>query len=267
MSDLDKPKRRLKATLWQGISAVLAVLLVISIYTSGFGIFGDDITGGAVAQPQAPSRVEVSTDDDAVLGDPNAPVTIIEFSDYQCQFCSRFWEQTLPLIKSNYIETGKVKLIFRDLPLTGLGHAYAQKAGEATECAEEQGMFWEMHDKLFENYGELSSTQKQVDVVIEGREIITLVSGGNTYNLDITDSISMIGGFALDLGLDITEFNSCLDSGKYEDEVNKDYNYGGNAGVSGTPTFFIGNDKEGYIKIVGAQPFEVFKQVIDSELA
>jgi len=198
-----------------------------------------NITGNAVADnvvPTAgnqlsnvPSVVEVSEDDDAVLGDPDAPVTIIEFSDYECPFCGRFVLNTLPQLKETYIDTGKVKLIYRDFPL-GF-HQDAQKAAEATEVARELGgdeAFWMMHDKIFE-----------------------------TAQM----SVSELKGYARDFGLDGAAFDSLLDSGKYAEEVQKDFQDGQKAGVSGTPTFFI-NGK----MLVGAQPFEAFEQIIEGEL-
>jgi protein-disulfide isomerase len=96
--------------------------------------------------------VVVSTDDDPSLGDPNAPVTIIEFSDFQCPYCRRFWEQTLPQLKSEYIDTGKVRLVYRDYPLSTI-HPGALPAAMAAGCANEQGKFWEYHDQIFEEQG------------------------------------------------------------------------------------------------------------------
>ena len=231
-------KRKLKKitisfSIWQLISALFAIALVVSISTGGFGLFEDDSNGAATAEPEAPSRVQVDTDDDAVLGDEDAPVTIIEFSDYECPFCARFWSQTLPSLKSNYIDTGKVNLVYRDLPLPF--HANAQKAAEAAECAGDQDRYWDMHDAIFGNNDDLS--------------------------------ISAMKSHAVSMSLDTAEFNSCLDSGKYEGEVNSDLSDAGKYGASGTPTFFIGNDDDGYVKVVGAQPYAVFQQVIDAELA
>ncbi len=179
---------------------------------------------------QQPTRVQVSADDDPVLGDPNAPVTIIEFSDYQCPFCRRFWQQTLPLIKQNFIDTGKVKLVYRDFPLNF--HQYAQKAAEAAECAGEQGKYWEYHDILFERQSEWS-----------------------------TQGVQKFKDYAAELGLDLEQFSSCLDSGKYAQEVQKDYQDGVSYGVQGTPTFFING-----VKIVGAQPYQTFETVINQFL-
>ncbi|MFH1728187.1 MAG: DsbA family protein [Pseudomonadota bacterium] len=228
-----------KVSIWKIISAILGVLLIVSIFTGGFGSGGKsaapaNIKEAQAAQPrqQAPSAPSIDmttlTDDDAFKGNKNAPVTIVEWSDFECPFCTRFYQQTLGQIKKEYINTGKVKFIYRDFPL-GF-HANAQKSAEAAECAGEQGKFWEMHDKLFE----------------EG------VSGG-------LDSFKQ---FAVDIGLNAAKFNECLDSGKMASEVAKDMQDGQAVGISGTPGFIINGQK-----IVGAQPFEAFKQIIDAELA
>ena len=177
--------------------------------------------------PNANGPIEVSVDDDAFIGEENALVTIVEFSDYQCPFCERFYLQTLDQLKEEYIDTGKVKLVYRDFPLDF--HPNAQKAAEAAECAGEQNKYFQMHDKLFEN-------QVALD----------------------TDDLKK---YAKDIGLNTAQFNTCLDTGKMASEVESDYQEGVNYGVSGTPAFFI-NGK----LIEGAQPFSVFKQAIDAEL-
>lgn len=166
-------------------------------------------------------------DDDAYLGLLSAPVTIVEFSDYQCPYCKRFSINTLPEIQENYIDTGEVRYVYRDLPLSF--HTNAKKAAEAAECAGEQNKYWEMHDKLFE----------------EG------VAGG-------VDSYKQ---YAADLGLKIDEFNNCLDSGAMTGEVDNDIADAQELGISGTPTFLINDDR-----IVGAQPYENFESVIESNL-
>jgi len=94
-----------------------------------------------------PAKAAISIDDDAILGDPNAPVTIIEFSDFECPFCQRFFSETLSQIQKEYIDTGKARLVYRDFPLSF--HPGAQPAAEAAECAKAQGKFWEMHDLIF----------------------------------------------------------------------------------------------------------------------
>jgi protein-disulfide isomerase len=183
----------------------------------------------SAAQPSPPAaKVEASADDDPAKGKRDAPVTIIEWSDFQCPFCAKFFTQTLPQIEKEYIATGKAKLVYRDFPLSF--HQYAQKAAEAAECADDQGKFWEMHDMIFENQDAIS--------------------------------VDDLKGYAEELGLDTEAFNDCLDSSKYEGEVQKDMADGQAAGVSGTPGFVINGRL-----IVGAQPFSSFKQAIDAALA
>jgi protein-disulfide isomerase len=228
-----------KTTLWQVIAGVLGVLFIVSIFTSGFGfnsptgaVIKDDGNNNVGNDNNIPTGpIDVSADDDPAKGDKNAPVTIIEFSDFQCPFCARFHTQTLPQIKSKYIDTGKVKLVYRDFPLTSI-HPNAEPAAEASECADEQGKFWEMHDLLFEKQDEWS---------------------------DI--GISKFKDYAKELNLDADKFNKCLDSSKYKDEISKDMQDGVAAGVQGTPAFFVNG-----ILLSGAQPFTAFDQVIQQEL-
>ena len=177
--------------------------------------------------PQQALKIQVSVDDDPSKGSNDAPVTIIEFSDFECSFCARFYLQTLPQIEENYIQTGKVRFVYRDYPLRF--HKHAKMAAEASECAKEQDKYWEYHDILYENQNALDN-----------------------------ESLKQ---YAKDLGLDITEFNECLDSGKMAQEVEKDFQDGVSYGIKGTPTFFINE-----IKVVGAQPYEVFQQIIEQEL-
>lgn len=168
-------------------------------------------------------------DDDPLLGNPDAPVTMVEFSDFECPFCGRFWRTTLPEIKERYIKTGKVKFIYRDFPITSI-HSNAQKAAEAAECADEQGQFWAYHDLIFQHQDALG--------------------------------VANYKRWAAEIGLDTARFNSCLDAGKYTDEVAKDFRDGQAAGVTGTPTFFINGRS-----VVGALPFEQLASVIDAALA
>lgn len=201
----------------------------------------EELKTKSVARPsvpvQEPQKVVVSIDDDPLKGDSNAPVTIIEFSDYQCPFCGRFFKTTLPEIEKEYIKTGKVKYVFRDFPLEF--HKQAQKAAEAANCAGERGKYWEMHDNLFENQGNLQ--------------------------------VEKLKQYAAGIGIDSNSFGACLDSGKYAEEIGKDMEDGKKAGVSGTPSFFIGksegdrNEITGK-RIVGARPYQAFKQIIDELL-
>lgn len=189
-------------------------------------------------QPSAP--VKISIDDDPIIGDPDAPITIVEFSDFQCPFCARFNAQTLPLILEEYIEQGKVKLVFRDFPIQSI-HPNALPASVAAECANEQDKFKEMHDVLFEKQNEWNK-------------------------LETAEALSLFSQYAINMQLDQDTFESCLSSGKYIEEIKNDLDDGRDYGVSGTPGFFVGNDEIGYVELKGAQPFESFKKIIDAQL-
>ena len=204
---------------------------------SAASLTGPSAQGSPSAQPTPAPVVQASADDDPSWGPADAPVTIIEFSDFQCPFCLRFWNQTLPQIKQEYQD--KVRFVYRDFPLTGI-HAWAQKAAEAAECADDQDKFWEYHDLIFANQNALSEQL-------------------NTAGLD--GVLATFKSYAADLGLDTAPFNDCLDSGKYTSEVQKDLQDGQSYGVTGTPAFFINGQL-----VSGAQPFANFKTVIDAAL-
>ena len=189
-------------------------------------------------QPSIP--LKISTDNDPIIGNPDAPITIIEFSDFQCPFCARFHVETLPSIMNEYIDKGQVKLVFRDFPIQSI-HPNALPASVASECANEQGKFKEMHDKLFENQKEWS-------------------------NQSLDNVMIVFTQYSLDIGLEEEKFDTCLKNGKYVEEIQKDLDDGRNYGITGTPGFFIGNDQIGFIELKGAQPFENFKKVIDTQL-
>lgn len=185
----------------------------------------------------APTPVPPDTDFEdeayAVQGSLDAPVTVVEFSDYQCPFCQRFFQDTKPLIDQAYIETGKVRFVYKDLPIDSI-HAQARAAAEAAECAGEQDAYWPMHDRIFQNKEEWAENP-EAEIVFKR--------------------------FGLDLGLDMVRFETCVDEGDYAAEVQADLEEGQRAGVTGTPTFFINGRM-----VEGAQPFSVFQQIIESEL-
>ena len=187
------------------------------------------------------SRPVISTDDDPVLGSANAPVTIIEFSDYQCPFCARFHSETLPHIIENYVDAGQVKFVYRDFPIQNI-HPNAVPAAVASECAHDQAAFWEYHDRLFEGMNEW---------------------GG----LTLADAVDRFKTYAADMGLDTEAFAECLDTGKHIQEVTDDYSDGTAYGVSGTPAFFIGNDQIGYYYLSGARPYPEFQFAIEQILS
>lgn len=180
---------------------------------------------------------QVSIDDDPVKGRADARLTLIEFSDFQCPYCARFYSETLPLIEKEFIQTGKVRMVYRDFPLAQV-HPEAQKAAEAAQCAGEQGKYWQMHDKLFDNQKALG--------------------------------LARIKKYARELGLSGNRFDECLDSDRYREEVQKDLRDGQAAGVQGTPSFFLGRTQQGKningIIIRGARPYIAFKQAFEQML-
>ena len=189
-------------------------------------------------QPSIP--LEISADNDPIIGNPDAPITIIEFSDFQCPFCARFHIQTLPTIMEEYIEKGSVKLVFRDFPIQSI-HPNAVPASVAAECANEQGKFKQMHDILFEKQNEWS-------------------------NLETVYAIELFNQYSEQINLEQEQFSSCLSTAKYVKEIQNDLDDGRTYGVTGTPGFFIGNQQIGFVELKGAQPFESFKNVIDRQL-
>ncbi len=183
-----------------------------------------------------PKDLVLSIEADPFKGSPTAPVTLIEFSDYQCPYCARHVRQTLPQIERDYITTGKVKYVFRDLPLTSI-HKEAFKAAEAANCAGKQGKYWEMHDQLFAN-----------------RKALRVMS---------------LEAHALGIGLDLAAFKHCLHSGATAQEIRDDIAEGQKAGVRGTPTFFLGRTDPNtpYVKpllmLRGAVAYPKFQKAID----
>jgi protein-disulfide isomerase len=182
----------------------------------------------SLAASQSKSTGEVSVGSGPILGSASAPVTIIEFSDFQCSFCKRFWAETLPKLKEAYINTGKARFVFRHFAILG---KHSEQAALASECAAEQGKFWEYHDQLFKNQGGLAFTEAKLKQ------------------------------YARDIGLNVGAFGTCLGNGKYKEKVERETRAAANLGGPGTP-FFVVNQRP----LVGAQPYSVFQQMIDEEL-
>lgn len=167
-----------------------------------------------------------------ILGNPSAPITILEFGDYQCTYCYKFHGTTLKTIEEEYIKTGKAKLVFKDFPLNGDDSVLA---AEAAYCAHDQGKYWQYHDELYKNWaGERT--------------------GWVTRN--------SLNSFAIIVGLDLEHFNNCLDNHTYKERVNNLYNFGTEIGIDATPSFLIFNDEK-IIKVRGNQPLEVFLKTFD----
>jgi protein-disulfide isomerase len=238
------------------MTLLLVLTFLIGMLTNKVILLEKELKGSpapaSTAQDTAPQPVptepagpiDVSVDDDPVLGDPNAPVTMIEFSDYECPFCKRYFDQTFEKIKSEYVDTGKLKIVYRDLPLS-FHDPLATLEAVAANCARAQGgdtKYFEYHDEIFTR----------------------TTSNGNGLSEEDLNTI------ATDVGLNLSQFTTCLDSEEQKEEVANDIADASTAGATGTPSFFIGKTtSSGTItatKLVGAHPFDSFKQIIEAEL-
>jgi len=170
------------------------------------------------------------------LGSDDAPITLVEFGDYQCLFCNKFFHETEPSILKNYVETGKVKIIFKDFTIIGPDSI---GAAHATHCANDQGKFWEFHDELYNNWaGENNGWASSENLV----------------------------KFAQNIGLNEEEFKQCMSDGKYKKLVTASSNDARNLGITGTPAFFVIGQDNQVTRISGAQPYDVFLNIFEKEL-
>lgn len=226
-----------KNSLWKYSTFILAAIIIVGAFVIFIGDNSVGPTGQVVNEPEqgaSPSpaidRINVDTEGYPYRGKADAPVVMVEYSDYQCPYCGRFYSETLPQIQREYAATGKVRIVFKDFPLNF--HQFAEKAAEAAHCVREQKGdegFWLMHDKLFANQESLS--------------------------------IDNFKKWAREFGVNGARFDDCLGSGKMAPIVQKAFGEGQKDGVRGTPSFFINN------KILsGALPFSEFKKAIDAEL-
>lgn len=209
---------------------VAGVIIAVAVMYSGgvdFGSKKDLKKQSSVADTTEAEALLGVVDGDQVLGSPSAPVTFVEFGDFQCPFCGRFFSETLPQIKEKYVKTGQIKFIWRDFAFLG---QESFDAASAARCAGEQGKFWDYHDKLF------------------------LSQSGENRGAFL---IANLKNFAVSLGLDTQKFNECLDSGRYLSAVQKESALGRELGVSGTPSSFV-NGRH----ITGAVPFVQLEAVI-----
>ena len=206
----------------------LAIPILIGVLVGGvlseYGVNSNDskkITSSKLVENGSP-----------IMGSHNAPITILEWGDYQCTFCYKFHQNTLDIINEDFIKTGKVKIIFKDFPLNGLD---SKLAAEASYCAQDQEKYWKYHDELYKNWG------------------------GERTGWITRESL---GKFAETVNLDIEKFNKCLDDHKYENKVDLLYAFGKEIGIDATPSFLVFNDQK-MIKIRGNQPLEVFLKTFD----
>jgi len=231
-----------KKDFWFGLVTGIAITAVIGFfimlvmyvtkddndYDDNNGVYENEIDNNNEEEEIVEAEeVDIKiTDDDQVRGSDNAAVTIVEYSDYQCPYCSNF-NNTMNKVVDNYGD--KVRWVHRHFPLDAI-HKNARKAAEAAECAGDQDKFWEYSDLLYENQSKIND--------------------------------SLYEKLAKDLNLNAEEFNECMESGKYEDKVDNDYKGGTKIGVSGTPSIFINNEP---VK-GGALPYDRLKKVIDESM-
>lgn len=219
------PKKKRWYKKWWGITIIIFILLTaLFVAIVAYQVYAllNESEGGA-----GDNKVyDVSVDDDPYLGSPDAKVVIIAFEDFECPFCA----EAYPIIREIASTYGdQIQFVYRDYPIAEI-HLSAQKAHEAAECADDQGKFWLMHDKLYQNQDSLA--------------------------------INNLKQYAIEIGLDAEAFNTCLDSGRFTTEVEKDRTDGIAVDVRGTPTWFING-----IKIEGIIPLDAFKEIIDIYLA
>ncbi len=233
-----------KYLIFSAIGVAIAVA-VVGIYISTAGAPNNPSVGSVINSAENIGAQKTEAQSKRVLdlsgasparGSPNAPITMVEFGDYQCSNCHRYFKETEHMILKDYVETGKVKIIFVDFPFIGPDSI---TAAQAAHCADDQGKFWEYHDEVYSNW-----------------------NGENT-GWAITDNLKK---FASNIGLDQKIFDQCLDSKKYEQKVKTNFDIGRQLDVSGTPTFFIIYSPGKAVKMVGAQPYPSFAQVLDSKL-
>ncbi len=208
---------------------ILSITLFLAVFSLMIPFYG---ANQSFAEENMIGKLDVSMSP-PIMGSVDAPITIVEFGDYQCPKCEKWFKNEKPKIKSDYIDTNKVKLFFVDFPFLGND---SDLAANATYCANDQGKFWEYHSELYSNQGGIGS------------------GWANAENLK---------QFAIDLNLNIDEFNECLDSNQHADRVSYNKNIGASNGVEGTPVFFIVGLDGKTERINGPQPSSIFTEVID----
>ena len=190
-------------------------------------------------QQSGPPKITINTfldNGSPVLGNPDAPITLVEFGDYQCHFCNVFFHSTEEDILKNYVETGKVKMIFKDYTIIGTDSV---TAAHGAHCAGDQGMFWEYHDVLYNNWTGENNGWASSDNLLQ---------------------------FAQEIELDIDEWSNCMLDSKYSQIIIDSSNDARNLGITGTPAFFVIGPDNKITKINGAKPYENFKEILDFEL-
>ena len=207
---------------------LLAIPVIIGIIAGAFLSSYPE----AESKPDSLTASKLIEGGSPIMGSPNAPITILEWGDYQCTFCYKFHQSTLDTINEDFVKTGKVKIVFKDFPLNGPDSLLA---AEAAHCAQDQEKYWQYHDELYDNWG------------------------GEKTGWVTRESLDK---FATAVNLDLDKFNKCLDDHKYQSKVMSLYEFGKEIGIDATPSFLVFNGEK-MIKIRGNQPLEVFLKTFD----
>ena len=224
------------------IGAIIASI-TITLVIFGFNNSSNEIELSIEPTPKmdqiGPEKITIDTflsNGSPILGDPNAPITLVEFGDYQCHYCNVFFQSIEKDIVKNYVDTGKVKIIFKDYNIIGEDSV---KASQGAHCANDQGLFWEYHDILYSNWtGENNGWASGTNLAI----------------------------FAQQIGLNMNKWSECMNKGSHSQMILKSNDDARALELTGTPAFFVINSEGKVSKLFGAQPFEVFKKIFDKEL-
>ena len=224
------------------IGAIIASI-TITLVIFGFNSSSNEIELSMEPTPKidqiGPEKITMDTflsNGSPILGDPDAPITLVEFGDYQCHYCNVFFQSIEKDIVKNYVDTGKVKIIFKDYNIIGEDSV---KASQGAHCANDQGLFWEYHDILYSNWtGENNGWASSENLAI----------------------------FAQQIGLNMNKWSECMNKGSHSQIILKSNDDARTLQLTGTPAFFIINSEGEVSKLFGAQPFEVFKRIFDEQL-
>ena len=224
------------------IGAIIASI-TITLVIFGFNNSSNEIELSIEPTPEmdqiGPKKITMDTflsNGSPILGDPDAPITLVEFGDYQCHYCNVFFQSIEKDIVKNYVDTGKVKIIFKDYNIIGEDSV---KASQGAHCANDQGLFWEYHDILYSNWtGENNGWASSENLAI----------------------------FAQQIGLNMDKWSECMNKGSHSQIILKSNDDARTLQLTGTPAFFIINSEGEVSKLFGAQPFEVFKKIFDEQL-
>ena len=221
------------------IIASITITLVIFGFNSSSNEMGLSIEPTPKIDQIGPEKITMDTfvsNGSPILGDPDAPITLVEFGDYQCHYCNVFFQSIEKDILKNYVDTGKVKIIFKDYNIIGEDSV---KASQGAHCANDQGLFWEYHDILYSNWtGENNGWASSENLAI----------------------------FAQQIGLNMNKWSECMNKGSHSQIILKSNDDARTLELTGTPAFFIINSDGKVSKLFGAQPFEVFKKIFDEQL-